>query len=62
MRQYGQPQGVSQEFTAYAQYADEEMCGWSPRLSYALAMQELTGLHRLRWDYLGDIVDAGVLP
>lgn len=44
MRQYGRPQVISQEFTAYTQYADEERRGWAPRLSYALGMQELTGL------------------
>lgn len=62
MRQYGRPQGISQEFTAYARYADEERQGWSPRLSYALAMQELTSLQCLRWDYMDDVADARVLP
>lgn len=62
MRQYGQPQGISQEYTMYAHYVDEERQGWSLWLSYALAMQELTGLQCLKWDYMDDVADVGVLP
>lgn len=62
MRQYGQVQAISQEFAAYTRFGDEERKGWGSKLSYTLVVHEMIGLQPQRWDYLEDIVDAGVTP
>ena len=61
-RQYGRPQDISQEYCAYARVQKDVEQGWPPRMDPGRSMIDIHSLVVIQWDYLLEVVDAGMNP